>query len=63
MAANGSETEEVTWNDSDDGSVKPNVDMDGGQCQRPEIGGRNDMVVTIICTFSLDIISPSAESI
>jgi hypothetical protein len=26
MGANGSETEEVTWNDGDDGSVEPKVD-------------------------------------
>jgi hypothetical protein len=46
MEANGSETEEITWSDSDDGSVEPNVDMDGGRCRRPEIRGRNDMVMT-----------------
>jgi hypothetical protein len=40
MEAEGSETEEVTWNDGDDGSVGPKGDEDGGRCRRPgsEIG-------------------------
>jgi hypothetical protein len=37
MEADGSETEGVTWNDSNDGSVGPKVDEDGDW---------NDMVVT-----------------
>jgi hypothetical protein len=46
MEAERPKTEEVTWSDGDDGSVRPKVDKDGGRCQRPEIGGQNDMVMT-----------------
>jgi hypothetical protein len=47
METEGSETEEVTGNDGDDGSVGVHVDEDGDRCWRPgirdrmtEIGGR-----------------------
>jgi hypothetical protein len=38
MEAEGSKTEEVTWNDGDDGGVGPKGDEDGDRCRRPEIG-------------------------
>jgi hypothetical protein len=44
MEADMSKTEEATWNDSDDGNVETNMDWDGAQCQRQEIGDRGSEV-------------------
>jgi hypothetical protein len=56
MEPEGSETEEVTGNDGDDGNVGPRgtrTETDVGDrgseigSRRSEVGGQNDMVVTL----------------
>jgi hypothetical protein len=52
MEADGSETEEVTWSDGDDGKCRAECGLERRPMsetgdQRSEVRGRNDMVMTM----------------